>query len=191
MQRKLFGGAMEFTCGEEYIDASQFRQVPDNQEVLVRAEVGASVIVELLDRQTIPDDEAISFFFHDLARSNAAVNCSLCPELEQHHQPEVVDTPRGQLSLSRILGCGTQTISKFANEEGSENSVFVAMGLLRIPPPFSTDVLLTVNAPQRLAVGSSEMRVVTNLLESDDALTLLRECLATLKVNDWGLFVCA
>ena len=56
--RPLFGGAMRVSLPEHedatWLDVATFRQVPDNQEVLVKKSTDQSIIVELLE---IPDDD--------------------------------------------------------------------------------------------------------------------------------------
>ncbi|KAI8622709.1 hypothetical protein BC830DRAFT_1052748, partial [Chytriomyces sp. MP71] len=45
----LFGGAISLLLPNGYVDASQLRQVPDNQEVFVSSTDNSSIIVELLE----------------------------------------------------------------------------------------------------------------------------------------------
>jgi hypothetical protein len=51
-QRDLFGGAITVSLPKGFIDASDFRQVPDNQEVLVRDDSDVSLIIEVLQLAT-------------------------------------------------------------------------------------------------------------------------------------------
>lgn len=44
----LFGGAMSAAIPARFVDASRFREVPDNQEVLVDPDTDQSIIVEIL-----------------------------------------------------------------------------------------------------------------------------------------------
>jgi flavin-dependent dehydrogenase len=45
---------------------SNFRQVPDNQEVYLDADGFSSVVVEILERVEKPDPEALEYHFKDL-----------------------------------------------------------------------------------------------------------------------------
>ena len=45
---QLFGGAISIYLDGNYMDASDLRQVPDNQEVLLSRDSDVSVIVEVL-----------------------------------------------------------------------------------------------------------------------------------------------
>ena len=57
--RQLFGGALTFVIPKDYEDASEIRQVPDNQEVFMHTKQDNSIIVELLQMDTdIPNDQA-------------------------------------------------------------------------------------------------------------------------------------
>ncbi len=75
-ERALFGGAIVASVPSRFIDVryfthliqvikiltifySNFREVPDNQEVLVDEKTDQSLIVELLSMDDIPDSEVI------------------------------------------------------------------------------------------------------------------------------------
>jgi flavin-dependent dehydrogenase len=45
---------------------SNFRQIPDNQEVYLDADGFSSVVVEILERVEKPDAEALEYHFKDL-----------------------------------------------------------------------------------------------------------------------------
>jgi hypothetical protein len=47
--RELYGGAIKLNLPTSYDDVSNFRQVPDHQEVWVDRDSNTSLIVELLD----------------------------------------------------------------------------------------------------------------------------------------------
>ena len=54
-------------------DVSDFRPVPDHQEVWADAESDRSVVVEILERQAaVADADAAVFLFNDLAEANEA-----------------------------------------------------------------------------------------------------------------------
>lgn len=48
--RQLFGGMVSIQCPSRFVDVSDFRPVPDHQEVLADASADQSVIVEILVR---------------------------------------------------------------------------------------------------------------------------------------------
>ena len=75
VERELFGGAILASFPARYVDVSDFRPVPDNQEVWTDANRDESVIVEILERvEAGPSDAkgAAAWFFRDLADVNDA-----------------------------------------------------------------------------------------------------------------------
>mmetsp|Transcript_25847 Transcript_25847/g.38714 ORF Transcript_25847/g.38714 Transcript_25847/m.38714 type:complete len:287 (+) Transcript_25847:132-992(+) len=83
--RDLYGGAMKISIPTKWRDVSDIRQVPDHQEVyqdctfahqnpereIVQEGTGGCLVIEILERQDeVSDEEAPSFFFHDLADAN-------------------------------------------------------------------------------------------------------------------------
>ena len=48
-ERGLFGGAIIVKVPKDFKDVSQFRQVPDNQEVFVSSTSDETLIIELLE----------------------------------------------------------------------------------------------------------------------------------------------
>lgn len=75
VKRALYGGAMECELDERYQDISAFRQVPDHQEVFCDPLTNESIVIEINERENIPDNEAIEYFFKDLAVANGC-----CPQ---------------------------------------------------------------------------------------------------------------
>eukprot|EP01136_Pigoraptor_vietnamica_P004176 Opistho-1_new@34248 len=71
-QRPLFGGAMSLCLPASFVDVSAIREVPDNQEVLVHMESDQSVIVELVEHEAMPDEQAPIHHFEALASDNDA-----------------------------------------------------------------------------------------------------------------------
>ncbi|KAG5478975.1 hypothetical protein CUR178_05557 [Leishmania enriettii] len=201
----LYGGAMRICLPQTMTDVSAFRQVPDNQEVYADVDTGASVIVELLRRQaSVGNAEAGVFFFHDLAKDNGCPpECisqeetftlppSAYPHLVAPPDPVVPAACGSVAPQSCDFACittGLQRISKFSNESGKENAVFVGLAVLRFTPPVSTEVLVSVSCPTWLHPESSEVRVVKRLLSEQERLQLLQTAVASLEIVEWGLFV--
>ena len=44
VRRQLFGGAIELTCPQEMLDISDFRPVPDHQEVLLKQYLAGAMV---------------------------------------------------------------------------------------------------------------------------------------------------
>jgi hypothetical protein len=53
----LFGGAIVAPIPSSFMDASQFRQIPDNQEVFVDTKTQQSMFVELLEQVDQKDEK--------------------------------------------------------------------------------------------------------------------------------------
>jgi len=67
---ELFGGAVTLDLPDGLLDASQIRQVPDNQEVfLSREDSSFSIIVEIVEPPSEPvaEDSLAAYYFQDLA----------------------------------------------------------------------------------------------------------------------------
>lgn len=189
--KHLFGGAMGCSLPTTFFDASEVRQVPDNQEVFTDSKTGVSIIIELLSLQTVGNEESANFFFQDLAQANGATSSQIT-ERQSSLQPQQVPLIPFHSSPGCQYACtsyGMQDVSKYTNEQGSENKVFIALAVLRFPSPTATDILITISAPQMLAAGSSENRVIERLVPTDQVKELLHHILRTIVIHDWGLFV--
>ena len=74
----LFGGAISAQLPARYVDVSDFRPVPDNQEVWTDADKDESVIVEIVEWNDGPSDDVgaewinqgAGWFWRDLAEVN-------------------------------------------------------------------------------------------------------------------------
>jgi len=136
--RKLFGGAIDLKIPENYIDASDIRQVPDAQEVFIAPDSARSIIMEIL--QSVPPTDpkdAARFIFDSLAHDNDASFWSLSeislPDLE---------TAEGR--LDPIIAGGTQRICKF--NETQEDEVLILLSIHRLPIR-AVDLVITENIP--------------------------------------------
>lgn len=79
--RALFGGSIKANIPPTFLDArylsqitffdnSNFRQIPDNQEVFVSNQDETSIIFDVLERVDAPDSAAAEFHFDALAVDN-------------------------------------------------------------------------------------------------------------------------
>lgn len=75
--QKLFGGAFELILPERMIDLSNFRQIPDHQEVWTDASVDQSVIVEILERADTKDENAAKYHFMDISEANSSTDTKI------------------------------------------------------------------------------------------------------------------
>lgn len=226
--RPLFGGAMSAAVPRALLDVSRMRQVPDNQEAFVsRPGDGAaaacppttplSLVLELLERVDAGvAAEGVPLAVHllaDLADANDAAGGAelvggVVHRLHPSHAPLLRSQPgatgwrfEGRMRASKARSA-TQGLRQDA--EGTfpctEEAVALLVGLLRLPVPHATDVLVVVNVP--LLEGGAGTGTGDGGsgggggadaagLHRDvpvDAVALLDGVLASLAVHDWGLF---
>lgn len=171
--RELFGGAITMALQGDFMDASDLRQVPDNQEVLLSGDSSVSLILEVLQQVadgTDPEamDKAARFHFDSLAHDNSA--------LEAH--VEYVEAPAGEKAAAPpatpapALVRGTQRVRKFG-KASEEDSVHIWAAVWRIEAK-NVDLVLSVNDP------------ATTGLDQVDA--WFRHAAQTLRIEDYGLF---
>jgi len=70
-QVQLFGGAMTADFPSNFADASEIRQVPDQQEVWLDKDGFTSIIVEILERVDKPSDiGALEYHLKDIVEED-------------------------------------------------------------------------------------------------------------------------
>ncbi|KAI8853308.1 hypothetical protein BC829DRAFT_413825 [Chytridium lagenaria] len=159
--KELFGGAITISLPERFVDASQIREVPDNQEVYVDTKgTDQSIIVELLEcchprpRSLLRQRSLLlrSQHFWVIADENGATASSQVLSLET-----IGDHPYLK-NVAVVTYClGQQAVSKFRETAaGSENLVDVYLAVFRIPSK-ETDLLISFNHPISLGEKSSSL----------------------------------
>ncbi|XP_048374363.1 ran guanine nucleotide release factor [Sphaerodactylus townsendi] len=145
-QQPLFGGAFSAFLPPGSLDVSEFRQVPDNQEVCVHPSTDQSIIMELLEYQAgVPDETAVRYHFEDVVGASGGAEVLSQESLAPH-----VLALEGCSSAWHLTAC--QLVAKF--DEEAKNEVRMHLTLLRLPQ-HGTDVLLTFNDPTRIHPLSS------------------------------------
>ena len=173
----LYGGAITMCYPRTYVDVSDFRAVPDHQEVWCEAGHGGcegnscaedagidsddSVILELLNlKGDVPTVSCAEWFFRDLAEASGAARC----EVEHSAQISVADIcPEIARSLPATeVGCavGWHEVAKFRDEEKggakARNKVAVYLCNLRLRD-VGTDMLVTMYRTVEVGSMSSSM----------------------------------
>ncbi|KAF0984090.1 hypothetical protein FDP41_008005 [Naegleria fowleri] len=188
--RPLFGGAMSILLPVHYLDASNFREIPDNQEVWtdnlevptssgggVQSSSCPSVIIEILSRsENVSDAKIMDFLFHDLADANhAAVNQRflLLQPFDDTQQTRANNFPMADYATGAV---GKMMVEK--NRGMDEVTVFLWVVRLK---HVDTDILISLNDP------------VVKYSSADEAsqsprMKLFETIVRSLKVNDWNLF---
>ncbi|KAJ7940861.1 hypothetical protein B0H13DRAFT_1940346 [Mycena leptocephala] len=136
--RELFGGAITAVAPVTLVDASDLRQVPDTQEVLLYPDSNVSIIVEVLQRvDAADDDSAIRFHFDSLAHDNSAQASAI-------NSVVVIPNARGDKTPPAIMLSGVQSVAKFNKVD--QDQVRVLMALFRVEDK-RVDLVVTFNVP--------------------------------------------
>lgn len=215
-KRELFGGAMEVQVPNMLADASQFRVVPDHQEVFLHPSNGTCIVIELMERQgSVPDETpaCARFFFSDLADANGATSEAdryidgdeptyeseliqristafrVMPPLLQGETCRVLPPTASVPSVQAFTDSvwGLQRVSKF--REHVKNELLVYIAVVRLPAPYNTDIVISVTAPQRVDPASSDAKYVTEIADPVECRAILARAVESLAVVDYGLFV--
>ena len=193
--RELFGGAITVDLPTRMVDVSDFRPVPDNQEVWTDADRDESVIVELLERVDVgPSDAegAAAWFFRDLAAVNdASVESGLSRIVRTTRMTTKDALPSLNGPFEHASMCvGTQRIAKGRDGDDKRNDVDVVVVCVRLTQ-VNTDVLITLNRTREtVAPGSSAdaPRAEEKRNEELSAAATATRVAASLRIRDWNLF---
>ncbi|CAO3578843.1 unnamed protein product [Absidia cylindrospora] len=184
-KQALYGGAIYTIIKSSYIDASNLRQVPDNQEVFVDMQTQQSLIIELLEKVEHLNEEAAKFHFEQIAEQNNATSYSI-KSIE--HQSVDIAAPKLPLDTTVYFVRGTQNVAKF-NEE-AVNHVELVMAVVRLEK-VETDLIICLNAPTALAPDSSEMKDLNRVEPAGSIARVvdeIKQVVQGLEIHDWGLF---
>ena len=102
----LFGGALQCLIPVGFVDISQFRQVPDNQEVFADANKDQSICIEIVERINLEDNKIGHFYFHALAKDSDADEVCMLDEklLNKQEVPLIQETVvfcQGAMKISK------------------------------------------------------------------------------------------
>ncbi|KAI5806294.1 hypothetical protein EDC01DRAFT_778136 [Geopyxis carbonaria] len=190
----LFGGALTASVPQNFSDAAQFREVPDNQEVWVSMtdDTDISFLVDILQRVEVGDGsdaDALRLHWEDIAEDDDREAKLYATE------PVVLRQLPGQTAYNL-----TGTVSTRRHEPAHDPPLFAAIlaTVLRLPE-HKTDIVVTVNVPHLTAdavraegtmaspVFAGELSGVRGpLLEA--AMQGRQTFLDSLRIEDWGLF---
>eukprot|EP01113_Clastostelium_recurvatum_P049509 TRINITY_DN9183_c0_g1_i2.p1 TRINITY_DN9183_c0_g1~~TRINITY_DN9183_c0_g1_i2.p1 ORF type:complete len:195 (+),score=35.93 TRINITY_DN9183_c0_g1_i2:80-664(+) len=183
--RPLFGGAMEASIPPRFLDLSDIRQTPDNQEVLVDGDSEQSVIVEILSlADEAPADQFASWHFQQLAEDNSATSSQILNTFNLTAEQAPLLFAGGRAIQAQIV-IGQQTVSKFKEHAG--NVVSIPLCVIRIPS-VTTDILVSVNDPVVLHPQSSSVAHGAQVSHLGSGEALLAKIMQTFKIADWNLF---
>jgi len=165
------------------VDASDFRQVPDTQEVYLLNDADISFIIEILER-VAPDDgnEAARFHFESLAHDNDATSSQIDTVLPSQNTDKGPSPPAQPACYSLI---GTQTVPKFNKRAQQADTVRILLGLWRVDAR-NIDVVFSVNVP--VVTGSDLNARGVGQPGMDWAQAAWEHAKSTFEIHDWGLF---
>ncbi|GJP45579.1 hypothetical protein CLOM_g12584 [Closterium sp. NIES-68] len=200
MQRHaLFGGAIQADFPPRFEDVSNFRDVPNNQEVFADASRDESIVVELLEMKAdVADADSSRWFLEDLMREQEAQAGSA---IESSAPIASSDCPHFEPSVVRSYAVGSMTVSKGRQGAEALNVVRVYLANIRLRN-VHTDVLITVNEPLFIsdrsesaaaagAAGVTQAAVQeasAGVLGATAGGQVFQRLLSSFQVNDWGLF---
>lgn len=211
--KQLYGGAITVDIPTGVLDASNFRQIPDTQEVFVansdnvdnyaQLNKDDSIIVDLMERVEARDDqEAIRVHYSEISALNDASN--------EWHLVSVEEAGAKQ----RYVAVGVEPALKWGRAEvpeGAETTsgdsasykptLVVVLGVIRLDK-VDTDLLITYNVHisredelADLAQVSAEQWKTLGAPTRNRALQrvqlgqqVVQEMVNSLAVADWGLF---
>ncbi|WIA22949.1 hypothetical protein OEZ86_009880 [Tetradesmus obliquus] len=185
---ELYGGAIIAQFPERFVDVSDFRPVPDHQEVWADGASDQSIVVEIAEHSDVPDSNVGRFVFNDLAVANEASSSSIAGI----RQLGAADAPHIPPETYMCLVSGSQQACKGrdAGEERS-NTVQLLLCIIRLPQ-HGSDLLVTVNAPSYISPSSSAVQHADAQGQQPEAgrqaAAVMEGVLRSLKVQDWGLF---
>lgn len=205
--RPLYGGAMTALLTPQFMDASDVRLVPDNQEVLVDAASDASIIVELLELDpSLTAANALSHHFNELAAANETQHFTVLSECTA--MPTACFMP-ALAPHRRMALIGKQMVRKHHAANAPWDVVYICMVLVRLEA-VTTDLLICLNLPIKgtLAMGDGDLLALDQalcpaVLQQAQAqgqtaalpqhalwekVEVFRGFVNSLQIVDWGLF---
>jgi hypothetical protein len=164
-KKEIFGNCASIEVPPNFKDVSDFRQVPDNQEVFVSDDSDVTIIIELLESPINVLDEKSRLLLHwtDLenANSSKASNYEYCLATNN-------DNSNSEASMYMF---GHQNIPKFNKDEDiTKVKIYLFCMLLS---NVLTDVLISLSIPINFDCYSDE-----------DFVKIFK----SFKVTDWSLF---
>jgi len=159
------------------IDASDLRQVPDNQEVFISPNSSVSFVIEILQRVEVDDAEgAAKFHFDSLAHDNSATS----QEISEITLPAEIQGASLPATPHPIIIFGNQQVRKWNSQIADQ--VRILMALYRIEGK-GVDLVFTANVPHIQAEGRAPDEAMWQTAKQDFTVAA-----KSLEVVDFGLF---
>ena len=187
--RRLYGGAITVDLPQDYIDASDLRQVPDHQEVFLSPKTLTSVIFEINQYlNTANDANAVHFHFTDVIAQPDHVNGKLSsPTRVNMANTTLRDFPayvlEGTIVSPEVDKKAASTLPlDWQQDPQTEDFYTEAYQLVVRMAKYETDLCVRVNVPLREMVSQEDA-----IKEEDHAKAMMEKIVATMDVKDFGL----
>ncbi|GAB67607.1 ran-interacting Mog1 domain containing protein [Plasmodium cynomolgi strain B] len=152
-ENHFFNRFIKMNIPDDYLDASRFRIIPDNQEVYVHKYDDKCVIIEVLCFQNMNIQEKGKFYFYDLAKENDSVENVI---ITNNHS-----VPHSQGSYTLLVG--QQKIKK----ENSAQYQHILLYICIFPiEEHNADVLITWNVPKEDMEIHPELETFNEMVQS-------------------------
>ncbi|MCJ1435409.1 multicopy suppressor of ts gsp1 [Xylographa pallens] len=179
----LYDGSIQMAVPTSFIDGSELRPIPNNQEVYLDANGTTSIIVELLDRVNgfATDEESMKYHIEDLAGGSG--------DTIRLYQTQRVTMHKLHATIPAYTMIATaHPVAATASSPACGAFTGIYMIMVRLVDQ-ECDILVTVNVPhdEHLAreVKMEEGRLGQKM---EDGATIRDAVVASFWVKNWGLF---
>ncbi|KAI7821299.1 hypothetical protein BX661DRAFT_200765 [Kickxella alabastrina] len=179
---------MSMLVPSTFIDVSQFRTVPDHQEVFADQQpTDQNLIVEILESAPYEKHEALRYHFAQVNEINEP-NKAPDPTQKQREIHELEAKDMGCVESVYLLE-DVQELAKFdEGRKGVFNVVRVMMALMRVPK-HECDVLITFNVPEAVhPESSSSMCDSGDTGCAKDAWAVFKQMAASFRIDSEQIF---
>lgn len=155
---ELYGGTITSTIPKGFVDVSNFRQVPDTQEVFVSETDGCddSVVFDIMERVEGDDVEAVKEHLNELSILNSVGRNYITLQLSSVDMKKQILDNSADLQPPCYLSIAVEPSKKWGREETAKDDptgsvkplVVLVMAVIRLKN-VTSDILLTYNIPLR------------------------------------------
>jgi hypothetical protein len=185
----FYGGAITTAFTAKYIDVSNFRVVPDHQEVWTEdaQTTPLALICEINEYKSgLSDDACGQFFFDDLATLNGATS----PDRRTLSSSTVRTAgsgiaPRLPPETPVVVVKGSQIVDR-RSDGRVQKEVTMWLGAIRLPQ-YTSDILITLTLPHA-EVDDCAVAPTTEALQKAEQ--MFATVFEHFEVKNWGLFGC-
>jgi hypothetical protein len=160
---------------------SQFRDVPDNQEVFADADSDRSIQIELAEPiPNLANSDAAPRYFSALASDAGALSHTL-------ESTSSIALPRFGHQCFQATAQGVMQICKGRDAADAANTVRVVMIVARLAS-VDTDVLVTLNLPIAISPNSQSARDVRRIASAKENAALIEQVMQSLTLKSLDIF---